>query len=50
MPTLSVLLRPEGNGMVLNFPDYSGWLPFDPEKDIPNISNYKYRGSICPLK
>ena len=47
-PTLSVLLRPPGSDRMLMNPNYSGWLPFDPQAATPDISGYQATdGGIC---
>jgi hypothetical protein len=40
-PTLSVLLRAPGSDRMLIHPGYTGWLPFDPAMQTPDISAFQ---------
>lgn len=50
MPTLSILVRPPGNGTILQYPGYSGWYPFDPATEAPDISAFKRTPGACMVE
>jgi hypothetical protein len=46
-PIVSALIRPAGSRIVIVDRTYHGWVPYNPERPIPEIETFKRGGSFC---
>jgi hypothetical protein len=46
-PTMSILLRDNGNDRIISNPLWHDWLPFDPATTTPDIGIFKQSGGLC---